>query len=219
MFDELLDQTNQFMDRTTPVSTVAGNGFFWAAKRLFDIVISIALIPGMLLLIVILLILNPFLNRGPLFFMQERMGYDCKPFRALKFRTMTHVDEIVRGHDDPIETDRITRLGMFFRKARLDEIPQIINALKGDMSLIGPRPDYYAHAEVFAREIPGYKARHLVKPGISGLAQVSLGYAEGMDATRAKTNADQYYISNAGFKLDTKIALKTLFTVLFRDGA
>ena len=198
---------------------VSGNRGFWATKRLFDIAMSLALLPVMLALMPVLLLLNPFFNRGRLFFVQERMGRDCRPFRAIKFRTMTHVAEIRRKHDEPIELDRITQLGRFLRRTRLDEVPQILNVLKGEMSLIGPRPDYYEHAVKYAEIIPGYRARHAVRPGISGLAQVGLGYAEGLEATRAKTAVDHYYIEHAGFRLDTVIALKTVQAVLFGAGA
>lgn len=199
--------------------TVSGSRLFWFFKRVFDLLMSVALLPVMLVLIPVLLLLNPFFNKGRLFFVQQRMGRDCKPFRAIKFRTMTHVAEIQRKHDDPIEVDRITLLGRFLRRTRLDELPQILNVLKGEMSLIGPRPDYYEHAVKYAEIIPGYRARHAVRPGISGLAQVGLGYAEGLEATRAKTAVDHYYIENASFRLDSLIVLKTLQAILFRAGA
>ena len=199
--------------------TVSGSRWFWFSKRSFDLLMSLVLLPVMLFLIPVLLILNPFFNKGRLFFVQERMGRHCKPFRAIKFRTMTHVAEIQRKHDEPIEIDRITLLGRFLRRTRLDEVPQILNVLKGEMSLIGPRPDYYEHAVKYAEIIPGYRARHAVRPGVSGLAQVGLGYAEGIEATRAKTAVDHYYIEHAGFRLDSLIVLKTIQAILFRAGA
>jgi lipopolysaccharide/colanic/teichoic acid biosynthesis glycosyltransferase len=219
MFDYILYSTDHFSDHPQETIIVSGSRRFWVAKRIFDFAMSFVLLPIFLILIIALSILNPFFNKGTLFFMQVRMGRNCKAFRVIKFRTMTHNDKIGRGHADPIEVDRITVLGRFLRKSRLDEIPQILNVFKGDMSLVGPRPDYFEHARVFVEEIPGYRTRHSVRPGISGLAQVSLGYAEGIEATRAKTSADQYYIENVGFLLDSKIVVKTVLTVLFRAGA
>jgi len=167
----------------------------------------------------LLFILNPFFNRGPLFFVQERMGRNCLPFKAIKFRSMMHVGEILRGHEDPIEIDRITPLGRFMRKCRIDELPQIINVLKGEMSLIGPRPDYFEHAKAFQASVPGYTERHVIRPGISGLAQIEVGYTQGCEATRKKVAADLRYIRNAGFRMEAWLVWKTLVTVLGFKGA
>jgi len=166
-----------------------------------------------------LVVLNPFFNRGPLLYIQPRMGRDCRAFPAMKFRSMLPAANIARGANDPLETHRITTLGRFLRKSRLDELPQVLNVLRGDMSLIGPRPDYFHHARYYLRVIPGYRARHRVRPGISGLAQTQLGYAAGLDATAAKVRADLYYIENAGFRLETWIFWRTVLTVLGRHGA
>ncbi|MGH1355070.1 MAG: sugar transferase [Thalassovita sp.] len=192
---------------------------FGAGKRGFDIAMSLALLPVLLLLMVGLLILNPIANRGGLFFVQQRMGRDCKPFRAYKFRTMAETSGITRGPNDPLERDRITRLGGFLRRTRLDEVPQILNVLKGDMSLIGPRPDYYDHAIAYLDVIQGYRERHMVRPGISGLAQTEVGYVEGLEATRNKVKADLYYITHAGFTLEAWVFWRTLLTVFGRAGA
>lgn len=192
---------------------------FSAAKRGFDIAMSVALLPILIFLMIGLLLLNPFMNRGSLFFVQQRMGRDCKPFRAIKFRTMTAAKSVARGPNDPLERERITRLGGFLRRSRLDEVPQILNVLKGDMSLIGPRPDYYDHAIAYLDLIQGYRERHLVRPGISGLAQTEVGYVEGLEATRTKVRADLYYITNTGFTLEAWIFWRTLMTVFGGVGA
>jgi len=197
---------------------IGGSTVFWVAKRVFDIVASLILLPFMLVFAVTLLVINPIWNRGPVFFLQQRMGKDCQPFTAFKFRTMDPIDAIQRGHDDPIEQHRITKLGRLLRKARIDELPQILNVLNGDMSLIGPRPDYFAHAETYLSTVPGYRERHVIRPGISGFAQVHLGYVESADAARGKTSADLYYIRNAGFMLEAKIFLHTVYTVIMRAG-
>lgn len=192
---------------------------FWVAKRGFDVVVSVGLLPLLLVFAVVLSIANRWLNPGPVFFMQRRMGRDCAPFTAIKFRSMLPVAEMTRGADDPIETHRITGMGEVLRKTRIDELPQILNVLRGDMSLIGPRPDYIGHAEHYLSSIPEYRARHSIRPGISGLAQVTLGYAEGLEATRAKAVADLAYIENAGFAMEAKVFWLTLVTVALRRGA
>lgn len=208
----------RFKPNYEAILPISGSRAFWLSKRFFDLVVSILLLPCLIAFCIVALVLNPFFNKGPLFYIQTRMGKNCRPFKAIKFRTMSVVTKIVRGHDDPIEVDRITLLGGFFRRTRIDEVPQIINVLLGDMSLIGPRPDYYEHAKKFLAIVPGYRARYHVRPGISGLAQVSLGYAEGIEETRKKTHADHYYISNVNFKMDTKIALQTVITMATQAG-
>lgn len=192
---------------------------FNVLKRGFDIFMSFALLPALALCAVILLFLNPFHNKGGLIFSQQRMGRGCKPFVALKFRSMRAASEITRSADCGLETDRITKLGAFIRKTRIDELPQILNVLKGDMSLIGPRPDYYDHAVRFLEEVPGYRERHVVRPGISGLAQTELGYIEGVEATGRKVRADLYYIAHSSLRLELWIFLQTLKVVARRGGA
>ena len=160
-----------------------------------------------------LMVLNPVFNPGPLVFTQKRMGRDCTAFRAIKFRTMACDRAAGRGPDDPVETDRITPLGRVLRITRFDELPQILNVYRGEMSLIGPRPDDFDHATYYLRHIPDYRDRHRVRPGISGLAQIELGYAEGLEATRRKTAADIDYIRRAGLGLDLWIFWRTMVTV------
>ena len=104
------------------------------------------------------------------------------------------------------------------RSTRLDEVPQFFNVLRGEMSLIGPRPDYLPHARVYLETIPGYRARHRVLPGISGLAQTEVGYAQGIDATRRKVDADLIYIGNASISLDLWLTWRTIRTVLLGKG-
>ena len=163
-----------------------GNKLFWINKRIFDISVSILLLPLLFIIVIILPFINYFSNSGRLFFIQERMGKNCEVFHAIKFRTMVPVKEITRKYDDPIETNRITFFGKFLRKSRIDELPQILNVLKGDMSLIGPRPDYYIHALEYLKSVKGYRDRHDIRPGITGLSQIRLGYAEGLEATAKK---------------------------------
>ncbi len=191
-----------------------GSNLFWTAKRVGDVATAIALLPLFAITALVILALNPILNPGPLFYVQTRMGRYCKPFATFKFRTMTDTKSRPRLHDAPLEVDRITPLGAFMRKARIDEIPQVINILKGEMSLIGPRPDFFGHARVYVRAIPEYRDRHRIRPGISGLAQVELGYAEGVEATREKTRLDLIYIEKAGFRMDLVLLWRTALTVV-----
>jgi lipopolysaccharide/colanic/teichoic acid biosynthesis glycosyltransferase len=188
-------------------------------KRSFDIVVSVALLPALLTVALALLVLNPLFNRGPLFFVQERMGRGCRPFRAWKFRSMVPVSEIDRGAFDALDTHRITSLGRVLRRSRLDELPQVLNVLRGEMSLIGPRPDYLAHALVYLETVPGYRERHQVLPGISGYAQIELGYVDGVKGVQAKVDADLEYVRHASLFLDLWIAWRTLQVMLAREGA
>jgi lipopolysaccharide/colanic/teichoic acid biosynthesis glycosyltransferase len=187
---------------------------FWVFKRFFDLFICLLLIPFLVFFSILIICLNVFYNKGPVFFLQKRMGKNCKPFYAIKFRTMTNLITIGRKYSDPLELDRITSLGFVLRKTKIDELPQILNVIKGDMSLIGPRPDYYEHALSFIEHVPYYRLRHTIRPGISGLSQIRLGYAEGLIATRRKSKVDIYYINNACFSLDLKIFLGTIFTII-----
>jgi len=191
---------------------------FVAFKRVFDIAVSVVLLPVVALIALVLFVGNPFSNSGPLFFIQQRMGRNCKPFQAVKFRTMKPVETITRTVNCPVEEDRITPLGRFLRKTRIDELPQVLNVLKGEMSLIGPRPDYYEHACHFLEEVPGYKDRHVVRPGISGLAQTEVGYVAGTEATQHKVDADLHYISHSGFRMEAWIVWPTLAVIFRRAG-
>jgi len=191
-----------------------GNKLFWINKRIFDISVSLLLLPLLFIVVIILPFINYFSNSGRLFFIQERMGKNCEVFHAIKFRTMVPVKEITRKYDDPIETNRITFFGKFLRKSRIDELPQILNVLKGDMSLIGPRPDYYVHALEYLKSVKGYRDRHDIRPGITGLSQIRLGYAEGLEATAKKASIDNYYIQNVGYIIELKIIVNTIITII-----
>ena len=190
-----------------------GNKLFWINKRMFDVIISLLLLPLLLIISIFLLFLNPFRNKGELFFIQERMGKDCEIFLAIKFRTMSPIKEIVRKYDEPIEIDRITPLGKLLRRARIDELPQILNVLRGDMSLIGPRPDYYIHALEYLKNIEGYCDRHTIRPGITGLSQVRLGYVENLDSISKKVSIDNYYIQNVSYIIELKIIFSTILVI------
>ncbi|MGX9355992.1 sugar transferase [Roseobacteraceae bacterium S113] len=219
MYDFGIANSGDTAVAATNAQTRSSSLAFRASKRAFDVVFSLLLLPPIFVVSLILLVFNPMFNKGSLFYVQPRMGRNCRAFPALKFRTMQTTRKVVRGAHDPLEVDRITKLGALMRKSRIDELPQILNVLRGEMSLIGPRPDYFHHARRFVSTIPGYRERHSIRPGISGLAQTELGYAAGREATVAKVNADLYYINNASFRLEVYIFWRTLVTVFLHRGA
>lgn len=202
-----------------PVAPPKVSWLYKAGKRSFDLVCSALLLLPLTCTALALLVLNPFLNNGPLFFIQDRMGRDCRPFRAWKFRSMVPPGVARRGPFDPLEHDRITRLGRFLRKSRIDELPQIFNVLRGEMSLVGPRPDALDHAKVYVSQIAGYRERHAILPGISGFAQTEVGYVEGLEGVRHKVAADLFYLRHASLRFDLWIAWRTVQVVLLRKGA
>src|SRR5438067_4378897 len=188
-------------------------------KRVFDIVASATA----LVICSPLFILVPFLiwikDGAPVLFSQERVGRDGKRFILLKFRTMRWRGDQARDDMYTRERDRrVTRVGRWLRKLRLDELPQLWNALKGDISLIGPRAEWSKCAERYEQTIPFYHFRHLVKPGITGWAQVNYPYGENDYDAVEKLKYDLYYIRHYSLKLDAMIVLKTLYTMLFGKG-
>ena len=156
-------------------------------------------------------------DRGPAFFFQTRIGKNHQPFRLVKLRTMRVEPEDGDLYTQPGDP-RITRVGNFLRTSRLDELPQLWNVLRGDMSLIGPRAEWDRLVENYEREIPCYHFRHLVKPGITGWAQVNYPYGANLEDTLRKLEYDLYYIRHFSFMLDASIVLKTIHIMLFGKG-
>jgi lipopolysaccharide/colanic/teichoic acid biosynthesis glycosyltransferase len=190
-------------------------------KRLFDLLFSLLLIflTGPILLFAILLLWLSSLGTKPVIYRQTRIGLNGETFTLLKLRTMK-VDAEYQGPRMTLKNDpRITRLGHLLRRSRIDELPQLINVLRGDMSLIGPRPERPEFAVRFEREIEGYAWRYRVMPGITGLAQVRMGYAENMREAALKFYYDITYIRNRGLYTDFSILLQTLFVVVTGKGA
>jgi len=190
-------------------------GFF---KRLIDIVAVLCLTPLALPLSVFVALAVRLESRGPAVFRQARVGIFGRTFVMLKFRSMTTEDDApaqFAAKADP----RVTRVGRVIRKYRLDEIPQLWNVLIGDMSLIGPRPEQVPMVEQFSQSIPYYPYRHLVRPGLSGWAQVQQGYVGTHAETVTKLSYDLYYVKHCSFALDLLIAVKTLRTLLTGYGA
>lgn len=188
-------------------------------KRLFDVGLSAALLVICSPLIGLIALLVWWQNGRPVLFRQERVGREGQLFTILKFRTMSQQDPNVEGDIYTRAGDaRITKLGRWLRKLRLDELPQLWNVLRGDMSLIGPRAEWIRCAERYEKKIPFYHFRHLVKPGITGWAQVNYPYGESDEDALEKLKYDLYYIRRYSLKLDAMIVLKTVHTMLFARG-
>jgi len=186
-------------------------------KRGFDIVFSLLVVIFVLSwLTPILALLIKLDSRGPVFFIQERGGKNGKTFRCIKFRTMRHDSDKtfkLAEKDDP----RITRIGAWLRKTSLDELPQFFNVLKGDMSVIGPRPHPIEVDKEYSVKIPHYMLRYIVKPGISGISQISGLRGRDWEVMPDRVKHDIYYIQNWSFWLDLKIILSTALKVVFGD--
>jgi len=189
---------------------------FMFFKRSIDIVTSLILLPIIVAVCALALILNPFLNRGKLFYTQKRIGKNNTVFRIYKLRTMQG------GSDDTkfatAESARITPLGRFMRDIHVDELPQIVNVLIGDMSLIGPRPEQPAFFQKYAQSIQGFSQRQTVRPGVSGLAQLRYGYTDCPVGAKRKLKWDLEYIRHQGFALEIQIYLRTFVYVFPRIG-
>lgn len=188
-------------------------------KRLFDLLFSLIILVLFLPFWVLVAIAIKLDSRGPIFYGQRRVGRNGKKITVLKFRSMVQDAESMTGpvwadKDDP----RITRMGRLIRKIRIDEIPQFLNVIKGDMSLVGPRPERPFFVEQLKKEIPYYSRRLRVRPGITGWAQIKHVYDSSLDDVRKKIQYDLYYIENMSLRMDLKIIFNTLYTVLAGKG-
>lgn len=203
---------------------VYGRGFVQSplrtfGKRFFDIITSVILLlllaPVMILAIIAIRIDSP----GPIIYRQPRVGLGGQIFQCLKFRSMSadaEHDGVARWatRNDP----RVTRIGIFLRKTRIDELPQLISVLKGEMSLVGPRPERPSFVAQLQQEIPFYEIRHTIKPGLTGWAQVRFHYGATTEDARRKHQFDLYYIKNNSILLDILVLIETVSVVLFREG-
>lgn len=232
LFDHLASVYEEYtgkiaLENLRPSWLVFSTGFrktrlFLATKRAFDIIASVCGLilasPLMLLSALMLKLESP---RDPILYHQERVGLNGETFIIHKFRSMKSDAEAgtgpvwSAGDSDP----RITRIGRFMRKTRLDEIPQLWNVLMGDMSLIGPRPERPAFVEQLTRQIPFYGQRHVVKPGVTGWAQVRYAYGASVEDAIEKMQYDLYYVKHMSLMFDVMIALETIKTVVLRRGA
>lgn len=194
-------------------------------KRAVDFLAALMLIPLCLPVFLILIVLIKLDSPGSAFFIQQRIGFRGHRFRMIKFRTMIErralEDGLAKRHDEMTQSDddRITRIGRFIRKTRIDELPQIFNVLKGDMSFIGPRPEACSLSEWYDAELPFYSYRHIVRPGITGWAQVNQGHVTDISDVLSKLRYDFYYIKNISFWLDFLICMKTLRVITTGTGA
>ena len=188
-------------------------------KTVFDYGCASVALPVVGFIACILFLINPFLNPGPVFFSQTRAGRSGKPFRMWKFRSMSVASDEARAPNAPLEEARIAPIGRFMRTARIDELPNFINVIRGEMSVIGPRPEALSHSEHYSVYVPGYAARMRVKPGITGLAQVEQGYVEDEDATALKAKYDNMYVKRLCGRLDLYIIVKTFAVMLKGIGA
>jgi len=198
-----------FLDRA-PTS-----GFYRIAKRLLDLLLGLVGLVALALLFPLIALVILIDSGRPVIFTQKRLGRGGKPYMIYKFRTMKsrsdmEKEALVTATNDP----RITGIGKFLRKSHLDELPQIINVLRGEMSFVGPRSERVELVQVFQKEVPFYRARMLVKPGITGWAQIHQAYAETIEETAIKLQYDLYYIEHASIWMDLNILLRTVGSVL-----
>ncbi len=212
------------LDQLSPSWLILSEGFrkspaLLAAKRISDVIISI-LIMVIMAPVALLVAMAVFLESGrPVLFRQPRVGLRGRTFQIIKFRSMRHESAPAHTNWTSEQDPRITRVGRFIRKFRLDEIPQLVNVLLGDMSLVGPRPEQPAYTHVLEQEIPYYRQRHSLRPGITGWAQVKCGYGATVQESRMKLEYDLFYIKHLSMVLDLVILFETGKVMLSGRGA
>jgi exopolysaccharide biosynthesis polyprenyl glycosylphosphotransferase len=200
------------------LSSNSDNKFYQVFRRILDIIVSSIGILCFFALVPIIFILNLIANRGPLFYTQDRVGQKGRVFKIFKLRSMI-VNAESQGAQYAVKNDkRITSFGKFLRNTRLDEVPQFFNILKGDMSLIGPRPERPEFVDQLVEQIPFYSIRHVVKPGLTGWAQVNFPYANNLEEQETKLRYDLFYIKEQSAYIDFKIIIKTMTTILYFKG-
>jgi len=201
-----------------PFSRSNQNKLYLFFHRMMDVLFSVMGITLGLFLLPVVLLGNLLGNRGPLFYKQERVGLNGEPFKIIKFRTMiknAESDGVQWATKDDV---RVTSFGRIMRNLRIDEIPQFINVLKGEMSMIGPRPERPHFVKELSELIPFYETRHSIKPGLSGWAQVNSRYGDSIDDSLEKLQYDLYYIKHRSFFIDAVVIIKTFSTVIYYRG-
>ncbi|MGB9154550.1 MAG: sugar transferase, partial [Alphaproteobacteria bacterium] len=189
-------------------------------RRVFDMAFSLCLLTALSWVMIITAMLIKWESAGPVLYSQKRVGYRGREYSIYKFRSMRHDAEPDGTAKWAVKNDpRVTRIGSFIRRTRIDELPQLFNVLRGDMSVIGPRPERPNFVKLLATEIPHYQDRNYVKPGITGWAQVSFPYGASIDDARMKLAYDLYYIKNRCLLFDLLIIAATVRVVLFQEGA
>jgi exopolysaccharide biosynthesis polyprenyl glycosylphosphotransferase len=211
------------IESITPGALILAKGFrnHGAPEAIARGVSVVAAIAGLIVLaplFAIIAVIVKLDSRGPVLFMQDRAGRNGKPFKLLKFRTM-HPADVHRSEWVQDNRDRITRVGAWLRRFRLDELPQLVNMLRGEMNLVGPRPHPMVNQRIFMERISYYGLRSTVRPGITGWAQVRHGYANNIEEETRKMRYDLYYIKNRSLRLDARILLETVGIILFGQGS
>lgn len=201
-----------------PFSRSNHNKLYLIFVRLIEVVFSIVGLLCGVLLAPFIVLGNVIGNKGPLFYTQERVGQNGKIFKIYKLRSMVINAEKEGAVFAKVNDSRVTFFGKFLRKSRLDEVPQFINVLKGDMAIIGPRPERSVFVKEIAEFMPFYETRHIVKPGLTGWAQVNYSYGETLEDSLIKLQYDLYYIKHRSLFLDLNITIKTISTILFYRG-
>lgn len=204
--------------RYFPFSRSNQNHLYLWVVRLSELLFAVVGLLIACLILPFVLLGNAMGNRGPLFYSQERVGQNGVPFRIYKLRSMVVNAEKNGAVFAQANDVRITPFGKFLRKSRLDEVPQLFNILRGDMSFIGPRPERPVFVEKIASVMPYYKTRHAIKPGLTGWAQVNYSYGDSIEDSLMKLQYDLFYIKHRSIFLDLNIMVKTLSTVLFYRG-
>ncbi len=194
------------------------NNFYGKVKRIADLIFAIVvLIPAFPVMLIAALIIK-IESRGPIFFVQDRIGKENKRFKIIKFRSMVVHNKEEYSKYAGEKDNRITRFGNFMRKTRIDELPQLINVFRGDMSFVGPRPEWDELCMGYMEKIPFYSLRHSVQPGLTGWAQVNYRYGASIEDAIEKLQYDLYYIKHYSLMLDIIIFFKTIKTVVFGRG-
>lgn len=207
------------------LGSVNPNDVFFRIKGAVDFVAALVLLIILLPMLLVIGLVVRLDSPGPALFKQRRTGFRTRPFVAYKFRTMKTAlaaaddEETRRRAMTQLNDPRITRVGAFLRRTRLDELPQLINVLRGQMSLIGPRPEAVELTKWYEQEIPFYHYRHIIKPGLTGWAQVNQGHVVYVDQVREKLHLDFYYVKNFSFWLDILIVIRTVQTIFTGHGA
>jgi exopolysaccharide biosynthesis polyprenyl glycosylphosphotransferase len=212
------------LDGLNPSTLIFTEGFRMNAtqqilRRLLSLAVSFLALVICLPFIPLIILAVRLSSPGPVFFSQTRVGQRGRPFTAYKFRTMRQDAEangaVWASKDDP----RVTPIGGFMRKTRLDEIPQLWNVLRGDMAFVGPRPERPEFVQWLSKDIPFYDLRHMIRPGITGWAQVRYQYGASLEETKRKLEYDLYYVKHQSIGLDLLIMFETIKTIIRRRGA
>jgi lipopolysaccharide/colanic/teichoic acid biosynthesis glycosyltransferase len=194
-------------------------GSYVRVKRLLDLVVGVVGLVPLGLAVPVVLVANAVGNRGPLFFRQQRVGKNDRPFTMVKFRTMRDAPEQSAGSWTQEDDPRVTRFGRVLRKTHLDELPQVVNILRGDLSLVGPRPEQPRYVEELVEKLPYYGLRHLVRPGLTGWAQVKYGYAGDERDALEKLQYEFWYLRRQSLVVDARIVGRTIRSVFGAAGA